>query len=133
MPFLNIKSGKLSIKYIYTKLGEQSAEITFLFMIYVFNYIVGIWEPMIEKSKGLIKYKSFNSDNFIEIKFDEKALNINICDLHISFLYHIFIRWNNSLKEDNLNSKKSFKESKNDKKEKEKKIKISNHILQKGV
>ena len=38
MPFLNIKSGKLSIKYIYIKLGEQSAEITFLFMIYVFNY-----------------------------------------------------------------------------------------------
>jgi hypothetical protein len=92
-----------------------------------------ILEPMIEKSKGLIKYKSFNSDNFIEIKFDEKALNMNICDIHISFLYHIFIRWNNSLKEDNLNSKKSFKESKNDKKEKEKKIKISNHILQKGV
>ena len=50
-----------------------------------------ILEPMIEKSKGLIKYKSFNSDNFIEIKFDEKALNMNICDLHISFLYHIFI------------------------------------------
>ncbi len=80
-----------------------------------------IWEPMIEKSKILIKYKSFNSDNFIEIKFDEKALNINIYDLHISFLYHIFIRWNNSLKKDNLNLKKSFKESKNDKKEKEKK------------
>jgi hypothetical protein len=38
MPFLNIKSGKLSIKYIYIKLGEQSAEIIFLFMIYVFNY-----------------------------------------------------------------------------------------------
>ena len=50
-----------------------------------------ILEPMIEKSKGLIKYKSFNSDNFIEIKFDEKALNMNIYDLHISFLYHIFI------------------------------------------
>ena len=139
MPFFNMKSDELLITYIFPKMGEQSAEITFSFMIYVYNYIVGIWEPVIEKNKGLIKYKSFSSknvtNNYIEIKFDEKALNINICDLHISLLYHIFYRWENllNIKDNNnnvLTPKNSFEESKIvETNNKEKKMKISNHIL----
>ena len=96
IPFLNFKSRNFKINYIYPKQGEHKAIIAFSFMIYGYNYIAGVWEPIIEKNKGFIDYKYFSSNivktSSIEVNISEQCLNINICDLHISFLYNIFKR-----------------------------------------
>ena len=135
IPFLNFKSRNFKINYIYPKQGEHKAIIAFSFMIYGYNYIAGVWEPIIEKNKGFIDYKYFSSNivktSSIEVNISEQCLNINICDLHISFLYNIFKRWNKSLynkynKEiSNNNLNNNFKNENNN----EKKMKISNHTL----
>ena len=151
-PFIHLNIPKLEYETrIKNDSSKNKTKMFFQFHIMLYNYISGIWEPLIENTNChlLIKNNLKNKDQIIN-KYrlqinkiennknndeidknkkssdinnkNEKSLNINISNLTISCLYPIFIRWSESYKR--LNEQKNRnkeEEKKNEEKEKKEK------------
>ena len=67
-----------------------------------FNYIAGVWEPILEKSKFNIDIEKepgvVSSESLIVQIKAEKLVNINISDLSLSFLFKTLTNWIDKLK-----------------------------------
>ena len=135
-PFMHLNIQKLDYESnTLNDFGIINAKILFQFHIMIYNYLSGIWEPLIENTNCIIVnlYNPSNQNHTINLyklqinnrpeninnqngknkkdmninNKNEKILNINISNLTISCIYPIFIRWSESYQR--LNEQKGQK------------------------
>ena len=148
-PFMNINIPNLEYDSISLNSTDiMNTKIIFQFHTMIYNYVSGIWEPLIENInctlvniyvpsqekhlKNVYKLQinnikdsvniNLNNNKNIENTFirDDNPLNINISNLTISCLYPIFIRWSESYNKLNNQNDKNKRNDKEEQKNKEK-------------
>lgn len=100
-PFLGIQLSK--VEYRSNSLGDQqsTSRLSITFLLLTYNYIAGLWEPLIElgefeanMNSSIVEGKAKNNDCMIRIDpLGDSVLNVNISDLTLIFLFSIYERW----------------------------------------
>ena len=158
-PFIHINIPRLEYDSItINSFGIINSQILFQFHTMIYNYVSGIWEPLIENTnctliniydpsnekhiKNIYKLQINNNNDINKNNKNSKKenisdrnsnpLNINISNLTVSCLYPIFKRWSEAYNKLNLPGKEVIygeEQKSKEKEKKEKKMKISNHTL----
>ena len=124
-PFLSLVLKEIDITREMLSHTQSSLILLFDAKVIVYNYYIGIWEPIIERSNVRIERVRDEEDKTgindtwevkigcedIEYNRENKVLNINISDTAISFLYTTLFTWidkykkyskEKEIKEDNI-------------------------------
>ena len=91
------------MEYRSNSLGDQqsTSRLSITFLLLTYNYIAGLWEPLIElgefeanMNSSIVEGKAKNNDCMIRIDpLGDSVLNVNISDLTLIFLFSIYERW----------------------------------------
>ena len=98
LPFLSIQLSSINYHSTTNNNNSQTAvKITFLVLTY--NYIAGLWEPLVELGNADIIMTSVEDESkddtcsIVISPIGDSVLNVNISDLSIIFLFSIYERW----------------------------------------
>ena len=106
-PFLSFSILDLYLLYECVSKYQNTINIDIIIKAHSYNYLAGIWEPIIEKSRIFIEYSSDISEkiyhrNLINIKSlpigNREHINVNISDLSLAFLIKTLNGWIDKLK-----------------------------------
>ena len=128
-PFLSFSIVEFNIK-TENQIEIKNMQISLIFKVLSYNYLAGVWEPVIEKTKLTIDSVTDQLNNRIytlktyNTKKVGPDININISDLMIIFLSRTLNKWFDKYYKLKNNYKNEFKNIQN-----EKNMTISNHTL----
>jgi hypothetical protein len=102
-PFLSIILQEIKVTDEHVSFTQNEISGGLLFKIVTYNYFAGIWEPFIEKSLitfGVLNERSDSTLHYRTVSVNvhqqgqqKGAMNINISDINITFLYSTLNSW----------------------------------------
>jgi hypothetical protein len=135
-PFLSIVVQEMLLTNEHLNNNQSIMNIGTILKVLVYNYIAGVWEPLIEKTQINIEATKDNSDEKvhstsvnIQIPVPHNkpslAFNLNVSDMTISFLYSTMNSWIDKY----FKLKNNYSEEIKKLLEKEKNMTITNHTV----
>lgn len=135
-PFLSIVIQEMQLTNENLNFNQSIMNIGTIMKVLVYNYIAGVWEPLIEKTQINIEVTKDNSDDKvhstsvnIHLPVPENkpllAFNLNISDMTISFLYCTMNSWIDKY----FKLKNNYSEEIKKLLEKDKSMTITNHTV----
>lgn len=107
-PFLSLSIKDLSITHETFSSYQSVILLSLSAKAIVYNYYIGTWEPIIERSTITLECVKDNADESLHalsfnVDVSKNGININISDIAISFLYTTLKTWIEKTKEDDSN------------------------------
>lgn len=107
-PFLSLSIKDTSITHETFSSYQSVILISLSAKVIVYNYYIGTWEPIMERSTITVECVKDNADKSLHtlsltVDVSKNGINLNISDIAISFLYTTLKTWIEKTKEDDSN------------------------------